>query len=84
MKGRKSASGRERTVTIMKDDSISRKKALDTVRAMCDRCDTGDVLDYRDLMLEAFEALPSTLPEQFNPCTVCQEFDCSGCKFRRS
>lgn len=46
----------------MKDDSISRKKALDTVRAMCDRCDTGDVLDYRDLMIEAFEALPSAQP----------------------
>lgn len=62
MKGRKSASGRERTVTIMKDDSISRKKALDTVRTMYDRCDTGDVRDYRDLMLEAFEALPSAQP----------------------
>lgn len=47
----------------MKDDSISRKKALDTVRAMCDRCDTGDVLDYRDLMIEAFEALPSAQPD---------------------
>lgn len=23
-------------------------------------------------------------PEQFNPCTVCQEFDCTGCKFRRT
>lgn len=21
-------------------------------------------------------------PEQFNPCAVCQEFDCYGCKFR--
>lgn len=48
----------------MKDDSISRKKALDTVRAMCDRCDTGDVRDYRDLMIEAFEALPSAQPER--------------------
>lgn len=46
----------------MKDDSISRKKALDTVRAMCDRCDTGDVRDYRDLMIEAFEVLPSAQP----------------------
>lgn len=50
----------------MKDDSISRKKALDTVRTMYDRCDTGDVRDYRDLMLEAFEALPSAQSEQLS------------------
>lgn len=28
--------------------------------------------------------LPPEQPEQFNPCTVCQEFDCTGCKFRRT
>jgi len=47
----------------MKDDTISRKKALDTVRAMCDQCDTGDLRDYRDLMIEAFEVLPSAQQE---------------------
>lgn len=26
----------------------------------------------------------SAQPERFNPCTVCQEFDCTGCKFRRT
>ena len=26
----------------------------------------------------------STQPEQINPCTICQEFDCYGCKFRRT
>ena len=29
-------------------------------------------------------SLTSAQPEQFNPCTVCQEFDCTGCKFRRT
>lgn len=32
--------------------------------------------------------LTSAQSEQFNPCTipctVCQEFDCSGCEFRRT
>lgn len=52
----------------MKDDSISRKKALDTVRTMYDRCDTGDMRDYRDLMSEAIEALPSAEPGWI-PCS---------------
>lgn len=30
------------------------------------------------------DTLPPAQPEQFNPCTVCQEFDCTGCKFRRT
>lgn len=54
----------------MKDDTISRKKALDTVKAMCDRCDTGDLRDYRDLMIEAFEALPSAQPPKEIPKRV--------------
>ena len=33
---------------------------------------------------KAIESVPSAQPEQFNPCTVCQEFDCTGCKFRRT
>ena len=64
----------------MKDDTISRKKALDTVKAMYDRCDTGDLRDYRDLMIEAFEALPSAqqwipvaerLPEIYQSVILC-------------
>lgn len=39
--------------------------------------------DYNGIM-EYIDELPSAQPEQFNPCTVCQEFDCTGCKFRRT
>ena len=27
---------------------------------------------------------PPAQQEQINPCTICQEFDCYGCKFRRT
>ena len=33
---------------------------------------------------EGIEGLPSVEPEPINPCTICQEFDCTGCKFRRT
>ena len=39
--------------------------------------------DYQKSFLNAIDKQPTIEPEQFNPCTVCQEFDCSGCKFRR-
>ena len=78
------------------DDLISRKAAIETVRkaqsigqahrmlvqlpsvqpvedarAMCGECDAWN--KYKNYPQQ----------EQFNPCTVCQEFDCTGCKFRR-
>ena len=34
-------------------------------------------------LCDGIEECDAVEPEQFNPCTVCQEFDCSGCKFRR-
>ena len=42
------------------------------IRAMCGECDAWN----------QYKNYPQ--PEQFNPCTVCQEFDCTGCKFRRT
>ena len=39
--------------------------------------------DQRKL-IELYEQLPSVESEQVNPCTICQEFDCYGCKFRRT
>lgn len=39
--------------------------------------------DYRGIM-EYIDEVPSAEPERFKPCTVCQEFDCTGCKFRRT
>ena len=81
----------------MKDDTISRQAAIalfekygaeddaitllnslpsaqpvEDARAMCGECDAWN----------KYKNYPQT--EQFNPCTVCQEFDCSGCKFRRT
>ena len=35
--------------------------------------------ELRDMISEL-----SAQPEQINPCTICQEFDCYGCKFRRT
>lgn len=40
-------------------DLISRQAALNTVQNMYDRCDTGSMQDYHDLLMEAFEILPS-------------------------
>lgn len=44
---------------------------VEDARAMCGECDAWN----------KYKNYPQ--PEQFNPCTVCQEFDCTGCKFRR-
>ena len=60
-------------------DLISRREAEDIVRFEC-----GEWTGLAETIVKRFEALPSEQPEQFNPCTVCQEFDCTGCKFRRT
>ena len=44
-------------------DPIDRQKAIDTVNAMFERCDTGSIEDYHDLMFEALKVLPSAQPE---------------------
>lgn len=44
---------------------------VEDARAMCGECDAWN----------KYKNYPQ--PEQFNPCTICQEFDCTGCKFRR-
>ena len=41
------------------------------------------MLDLREITHELWR-VPSVEPEQINPCTICQEFDCYGCKFRRT
>jgi hypothetical protein len=45
------------------NDTISRQSALETVRTMHKRCDTGSVEDYRDLLVTCFKNLPSAQPE---------------------
>lgn len=45
------------------NDSISRQAAIETATTMCERCDTGDIIDYRDMMVESLKVLPSAQPE---------------------
>ena len=40
-------------------DLIKREDAIATIGVMYERCDTHDIIDYRDLMLEAVKVLPS-------------------------
>lgn len=41
------------------EDLIRRQAAINTVQTMYERCDTGDMTDYRDLMYESIIVLPS-------------------------
>ena len=41
------------------NDTVKRKAVIATIGAMYERCDTYDMTDYRDLMLEAVKVLPS-------------------------
>ena len=50
-------------------DLISRQATLDTVQTMYERCDTGDITDYRDLMYESIIVLPSVQEQQWIPET---------------
>ena len=45
------------------DDTISRQAAISTATTMYERCDTGDIIDYRDMMVESLEVLPSAQPD---------------------
>lgn len=55
-------------------DPIDRQKAIDTANAMFERCDTGSIEDYHDLMVEALKVLPATEPPD-EWCTDCKEYD---------
>ena len=52
-------------------EELPSAQPVEDARAMCGECDAWN----------KYKNYPQ--PEQFNPCTVCQEFDCTGCKFRR-
>ena len=47
-----------------KDDTISRDGVIKTINKVRDVCDTESLDDYRDLLVECFEVLPSAQPEQ--------------------
>lgn len=40
-------------------DLIYRQTAIDTANTMYERCDTGSIEDYHDLMVEALKVLPA-------------------------
>jgi hypothetical protein len=65
-------------------DVISRHEAIDALAKEYRCTDKSDDWDGLKTAMLIIENLPSAQPEQFNPCTVCQEFDCTGCKFRRT
>lgn len=53
-------------------EALPPARPVEDARAMCGECDAWN----------QYKNYPRL--EQFNPCTVCQEFDCTGCKFRRT
>ena len=56
------------------DDLISRQDAIRLA-------EQGQIQGFEWQFKKLCE-LPSEEPK--SPCTVCQEFDCTGCKFRRT
>ena len=57
-------------------DAIPRESAIRTAEVMRERCDTGSLDDYRDLMVNTLEMLPppsqrvATLSTRWIPCSV--------------
>lgn len=47
----------------MNNRIISLQVAIDTIKNMRERCDTNDINDYFDLLIEAFNVLPSVQPD---------------------
>ena len=62
----------------MSRDLIDRQTVIDAIMSQ------PPEPHYPSWYVEQIKALPSAEPEQINPCTICQEFDCYGCKFRRT
>ena len=66
-------------------DTIYRQDAIATIGVMYERCDTYDITDYRDLVLEAVKVLPSADRPQGewiytnNPLRLDDEWACSRC-----
>ncbi len=44
------------------NDVVYRQAAIRTVKTIYKMCDTGDIRDYRDMLVEAFNVLPSAQP----------------------
>lgn len=46
------------------DDLISRQAAINTVLSIRQKCDTNDIDEYRDILVECFEVLPTAEPNE--------------------
>lgn len=64
-------------------DMVYRQDVIDALDEIESEVADGDGFQY-EKWRKYFTELPSAQPEQFNPCAICQEFDCTGCKFRRT
>ena len=66
-------------------DLIRRENAIATIGVMYERCDTCDITDYRDLMLEAVKVLPSADRPQgeWKPKNHHTDY-CSNCGFEET
>ena len=69
-------------------DLIDRQEIIDALDHVIKNGAKNKYFDGHFITAEAMKeyilARPSAQPEQINPCTICQEFDCYGCKFRRT
>ena len=64
----------------MSDDLIKRKSVITTIEAMFERCTTYDIIDYKELMLEAVKVLPSAdRPQGYWTKTDIATYRCSEC-----
>ena len=65
---------------------MTRKEACEELRDLIVLYEMQNILPYlKDYHMDAFRVAIDALEqsEPINPCTVCQEFDCNGCKFKR-
>lgn len=64
------------------NDTIRREAVIVTIAVMYERCDTGDIADYRDMLLESVGTLPSADRPQgqwIDIGTFSHSYKCSVC-----
>ena len=65
-------------------DCIDRQSAIDAFKPYAEYESNRSNKDWVKRIEVILSELSSAQPEPINPCTICQEFDCTGCKFRRT
>lgn len=74
------------------NDLISRQAAINTVLIIRQRCDTNDIDDYRDTLVECFKVLPPgerkgkwkevQVVIGRDGCFTTKEYECETCGYR--